>query len=531
MVERLARVGYGWWIALLGLSWLLFALVMYLGNTVYTTNALLPLFHPVLNVLGLLLPGEWLSVQDPPWDFALGAALTHWAALGLLWAAYLLAAFGVGRSKSRHLPLLILGSGLLFGATTLFWRTLHSTDVYTYALYGKMQLIGLNPLAQTPAALGADPLLSKTTWPDIVSVYGPAWLLPSRLIAQVAEWAGGDLAYYALGFKLLDLGLMLLCAALVWAIAGRFGFGVGRRATATALFAWSPLLIIEFPGNAHNDLLLIFCLLLALWLHLRGWWPLAVAALICGALVKITGLVFLPAYALLLLRESRDRIEAAGRLVALVCLSAGLFLLAHAPFAHPQLLANLLNNPIAGQFGNSPGTTLRELLVRLYLATEGVFSPELWEYTLPREALTWPLFYALFAVWALLAAWLTWRVRGTQDMVRRWALIWMLYLLIGSAWLWPWYISWLAALLVFLPAGTLRRAALWLAVGSGMFYGLVPLVKFMTGHVYNYVAVLPIVLPLTLFLLALLAQRLGLPRLLTVAKDRLTLPSVGEAEG
>src|SRR5690348_12648538 len=113
MVERLARVGYGWWIGLLGLGWLLFVLVMFLGNTVYTTNPVLPVFNPALELMGRMLPGEWLSVQNPPWPFAVSAALIHWAALGLIWAAYLLAAFSIGRSKASHLPL-ILGSGALF---------------------------------------------------------------------------------------------------------------------------------------------------------------------------------------------------------------------------------------------------------------------------------------------------------------------------------------------------------------------------------------------------------------------------------
>src|SRR5207237_7777178 len=86
----------------------------------------------------------------------------------------------------------------------------------------------------------------------------------------------------------------------------------GLRLAATLCYAWCPLLIWEFGNNAHNDGMVAFWILVALWCHLRGlarqaqrgqlgfWWWAAVAALVLAGLVKAPALLLLPAYLVLI---------------------------------------------------------------------------------------------------------------------------------------------------------------------------------------------------------------------------------------
>ena len=57
---------------------------------------------------------------------------------------------------------------------------------------------------------------------------------------------------------------------------------------------WNPLVLMEFPGAGHNDVLMLVGLLLGLWLYLTGRVRPAMAALALAAMVKAVALVALP---------------------------------------------------------------------------------------------------------------------------------------------------------------------------------------------------------------------------------------------
>jgi hypothetical protein len=227
-------------------------------------------------------------------------------------------------------------------------------------------------------------------------------------------------------------------------------------------------------SSGHNDMLLMLCLLAAVWLHLRGTWPLAVAALVLAGLVKLPGYFFLPAYLVLLARSAGGRTLSMRRLAISGAVAATVAALAYAPYATPALDSVVFANPMAGFAVNSLGMALREGLVELQLALRGTLTPATLSAREALEAVRWPVWYGPLIVWALGAGALSLRARDFPSLLRVWSLIILSYLLFAAAWFQPWYLVWLLPVVALRPPGRLRQATLWLGVGCLLYYGVFP---------------------------------------------------------
>src|SRR5262249_29649551 len=159
------------------------------------------------------------------------------------------------RADRRHLALALVGAAIL-GLTCVLLPALPSDDLFSYILYGRISAVhGGNPLVSTPATFSNDPFLTLVFWRGVRSVYGPAWLLLSSAITQLAQALGGTLTAYVALFKLLGLAAHLMNAALIWLILTRLA--PERRLLGTLLYAWNPLCLLEFCASAHNDAVML----------------------------------------------------------------------------------------------------------------------------------------------------------------------------------------------------------------------------------------------------------------------------------
>jgi hypothetical protein len=254
----------------------------------------------------------------PPVDYA---KLSGYSALGfisylvglaLAFALYMWAlrlVMRASREASRMAISLrfVLITGALLAAVLLLSYPLGAIDVFVYAIYTRgWALHGLNPLAVSPAQYPAtDPWLSLAAeWIDAPSPYGPVW----QVLSLGAYYAGGGnflLQVYAL--KVLAILAYLGCAILIyrilhqtrsdWALAG------------TLAFAWNPLVLIEVAQNAHNDIVMIFFMLAAVWALTatrRKDSPLLYDSLVClflalSVLTKFITIVIVPFFLLALM--------------------------------------------------------------------------------------------------------------------------------------------------------------------------------------------------------------------------------------
>ena len=209
----------------------------------------------------------------PPVDYA---KLTQHSVSGFLaYVIGLLLLFGLyvwvlrltwpGKSTNAQKPgarfILLIGAGL--AALLLLAYPTGAIDVLVYAVYTRGWAVhGLNPLATAPAQFPAsDPWVGLTAeWSTAASPYGTVWQVLARVPYIIG---GGNFLLQVIGLKALVVLAYLGSAALIYAMMKRQQ--PTWAATGTIAFAWNPLVLIEVAQNGHNDIVMIFFLLAAVW--------------------------------------------------------------------------------------------------------------------------------------------------------------------------------------------------------------------------------------------------------------------------
>lgn len=207
------------------------------------------------------------------------------------------------------LKVLVVGTGLVFGATLILLYPITAIDVFGYVVRGRLWAIyGHSPMLVPPDAFPNDPYTALAgEFSDRLSPYGPLW----ELLVQVPLRLGATgMTAGVIGVKLLLLLAYLICAVLIgWYMIP--GGGETRRGvsplTALTFFAWNPLILMQGVGNGHNDLLLVMWMVVGIILWRRGKWRASALALTLATLVKLTGLLMLPLFGIALLRAEPTR--------------------------------------------------------------------------------------------------------------------------------------------------------------------------------------------------------------------------------
>jgi hypothetical protein len=366
----------------------------------------------------------------------------------------------------------ILAGVLLFSLPLIFCPYLLSRDIYSYIIYGRMAaLYGDNPAITAPIVYANDPYFQYlVSWKDVPSVYGPVWTLFSHGLTLAVERMGGALWLYLLAYKLAMLAVHGANTILIWRILE--GWKPGRQVYGALLYAWNPLVLIEFVGSAHNDVLMLGPILLAVLCARRGYWRAAIAALIAAALVKWIAAVLIPLWALVWLSGEhtwRGRLWRASQIAAIAIAGA---VLVSVPYG--QVLRSI-GAPMTIQSAMKAENSIGALAIRAgeealaRLGASAVRDPA-WRPAAERVVGWCSKGLALLA-W-LIALYAVWRRPAFERLllVSCWLL---LALLLISPLFRAWYVTWplaLAALLDWRPAGrvicTLAAAAQLLQIPS-----------------------------------------------------------------
>ena len=276
-----------------------------------------------------LFPLTLASGATRAYDLEQLARGREWAAgvyvVGLLaaFAAFAAAFFVIDRVR-RPLPL-VLGFSLFFALILIFVYPVTAIDVFYYVLQGREEVLhGLNPLAVPAAEVPLDPLLPFIgEWKNMPSPYGPLWGVFSAAVVRLGFAGAVD---GPLVFKLLALAAFGACLLLLL-------WGVERNAAALLLFAWNPLVLMQGPAHAHNDLLMIVvaALALALWVK-RRWWAAAIVVLALAASIKAPALLLAPPLLAAILREQQGWQRRIWIVVASAASGAAIMLVAYLPY-------------------------------------------------------------------------------------------------------------------------------------------------------------------------------------------------------
>jgi alpha-1,6-mannosyltransferase len=211
---------------------------------------------------------------------------------------YLLAAYQILKPRPFLSAKWILGVGIVLRLAVWPLFPTFSDDVFRYRWEGQVQASGANPYQVRPI----DPAFSyirDAAWPhvgtkDFKAAYGPLLELEElgvyRLLSRFVADPFAQVFWFKFPGALFELG----CLGVLLALLRARNFPDRH----ILLYAWSPLPIFEFWVNGHNDSIPIFFILLALLGAAHQRWIASFLALSVAVATKIWPILLFPAFIL-----------------------------------------------------------------------------------------------------------------------------------------------------------------------------------------------------------------------------------------
>ncbi|GAB4281606.1 MAG: hypothetical protein Kow0080_35250 [Candidatus Promineifilaceae bacterium] len=322
---------------------------------------------------------------------SLAGAFAYFTLFSSMFAGCLLAYKAIQQQAPHFTLPAILAVSFLVGLIFVQTFPINATDVYRYVIRGRISSVyGQSPYTTAPSDIPADDPFAAMAgeWKGAASPYGPLWEITATVATAVTR---DNLLNGLYAFKALGLTLFLAASWLIWQISGH---NLGK----TVLWAWNPALWLMFVVDAHNDVFMLFWLLLGLWLWRRGHVASGFLVMVLGALTKPIGLLPLPFFWLTAWRHLPDN-RLRFRFGAMtVGGTAVLAFLAFLPFGNPFALVQRLVQEASSGTSFSPIT----LIMLLNLKWQGPL-------TLTRLNRLAVAGFGLFALWLV---WRTWHGRS-----------------------------------------------------------------------------------------------------------------------
>lgn len=366
-----------------------------------------------------MLGDDWVRVSVQYTGVVIASFALYGAALAVVWG-----------SRGRVPAVVLYGFPVLFVLVLAWMYPPTAVDMFHYQADARTFWVhGQNPLTVAPAA---NPYAIGISWAEQPSPYGPFW----SLLTFVPALLPGD--HYLAGlilFKLMAGGFLLGCAWLIARLVARTR--PGWEAVALVLFAWNPFVLLRVAGNGHNDLVMMFFVLLALERAHRRNWTAVFPLLALSVLVKFVTALLGPMFLLYAWTHTpgtaRERLRALAPGLGLAAL---VVVASYLPFWEGRDTFSTLKNQVSGLMITSTPLLLQERLAR-GMAPDEATSRALLLTRLAFAALYLPLVWQARRDFGRLAA------CGVNAL--------FLYLVIATAWFRPWYMLWPLALAALLP--------------------------------------------------------------------------------
>lgn len=163
-----------------------------------------------------------------------------------------------------------------------------SSDVADYVSSSRTLTVHwANPYI-TPADQVDTQAAKYSGWSFSPTAYGPLWTLIATLVSNPA--IAPLLQIYL--FKALAMLFMGGCAWLLYDVANEYA--PTKKYLLLISFLWCPFIQLESIASSHNDMAMVFFLVLGIWLIVKKRHYLAVAAIMCSVLIKYTTAIIVP---------------------------------------------------------------------------------------------------------------------------------------------------------------------------------------------------------------------------------------------
>ena len=317
------------------------ALIAGLSGFIYA--AIFTLRFPLTRFYDTIPPLDYTKLTH----YSTGGLFSYTAGIGVLFWLYIWAirlAVPTGGQPSVVGRRFVFSSSAILAFISIFSYPLTAIDLFIYAIRTRgWALYGLNPLLTAPETLPyTDPWIELAAeWLDAASPYGPVWEI---LSLGGYYLAGGNYLAHLFALKIVALFAYLGCLWLVyktlqnlqpaWAVTGVIALG------------WSPLVLLESIQNGHNDIVMVFFLMGAVWalakwtvkyqttrpLIFDPWLLLVCLFLALSILVKFVTILIVPFFLIGIAMAYRQWWQRLASLVMYAAVTGGTVLLGMLPF-------------------------------------------------------------------------------------------------------------------------------------------------------------------------------------------------------
>lgn len=190
---------------------------------------------------------------------------------------------------------------ILFQITLLIIPPIGSSDIYNYIFSAKILThYHQNPFLIAPINFPNDQLINLIQKKSINEslVYGPLWLIISIIPTILSN---GIIFLGILFFKLLailfNVGICFFIFKIIEIIKPNYKY------LGTMLYMFNPLILFEAANNGHNDITMMFFVILSIFVWLKKKYYLSLILLICSVLIKFITILLLPIFVLITLNK------------------------------------------------------------------------------------------------------------------------------------------------------------------------------------------------------------------------------------
>ena len=331
------------------------------------------------------------------------------AVFGAAFAVYLAAVYIAGRNPgpSRGTLVWIFAVAVACRGVCLVPAPTLSDDIYRYVWEGRVVARGHNPFALAPEAAELEYLrdgnYDRINHPHLGTIYPPL----AQAVFALGAVVKPDVRTQKILFTLFDLATLLVIMQLLRMRNRSLGWAI--------VYAWSPLVVIEFALSGHMDAIGIFLLMLSILLFESRRRGTGMVALGLSFLAKFLSILLVPFF---LFKKGYVRWIA----VFVVVIVAG-----YLPFAgaSDKLFASLQLYGRHWEFNSIVYTLLAGVIDNGDRIRVGLL--------------------------AVITAFALWRGYRDHDLVR--CALWVVGCsLLLSPTVYPWYVAWMVPLLCFRPS-------------------------------------------------------------------------------
>jgi len=381
--------------------------------------------------------------------------------VGLLYFVGLRAA---NQASGKGAWMIVIGGTLTFIITFLFMAPLDARDIYDNIFHGRiLGVYGANPFRDLISRFPHDPFFQYPYWKNSPSAYGPLW----ETLAGITAWLAGDgIITNILAFKILPGIFHLTSIAVVVLFLHRLQ--PQRALSGALLLGWNPVVLYETWGNGHNDIAMIFWVLLAALLISQKHYSLGTLSLVAGTLIKFIPVLLIPA-AMLIGYYTLENLKSRFWFFVKTSLAgAFLIMIAYVPFWNGMATFSIGRRML--MFTTSVPAVMYRILKPALGWSEAAHLVSL-------GAL------GLLAIFTLIQTLRTQKQESAEGFLQTAFNILAFYLLVTCLWFQQWYGIWLISLAPLLPVPSRRFAIVfgfWVMTKQLIFVQLV--LPFMSHH-------------------------------------------------